>query len=259
MTLPRRYDAGAYSRTADAYAATMAPSLRPVAERVVAAAGLREGEDVLDLGTGPGTAAGLARGGGRRVVGLDAAAGMLEIARRNVPDAVFLHGDFTDLPFAEASFDVVMAVHALLFAEDRQATLAAWRAVTRPGGRLSISVPGPGDRVPISIFAPVYDAYGLSWGSEYPTQDDLVAWADAAGWQEIGTDADPDVRIRLRDERAFDLWLLTGSRGRATGDWSASRREALARDLLAASPRDPDGWISLPFGALYLTARRIDG
>ena len=79
----------------------MAPALRPVAREVVRRAALRPGESVLDIGTGTGTAAGLATGDGRRVVGVDAARGMLEIARREVPGVEFVEADFTDLPMAD--------------------------------------------------------------------------------------------------------------------------------------------------------------
>ena len=40
----------------------------------------------------------------------------------------------------------------------------------------------------------------------------------------------------------------------ATSDWSSQRRDEFARDLMAATPRSPDGGYWLPFGALYLTA-----
>lgn len=254
MTLQRSGGAAAFSESAEAYAATMAPSLRPVAERVVAAAALRPGESVLDVGTGTGNAAALARGQERRVVGLDGAPGMLAIARRDVPGVEFIDGDFTDLPFAAGTFDVVVAAHALLFAEDRPAALAAWRAVTRPGGRLSLSVPGPLEVTPLAVFAPVYEAYGMTWGNDYPVPAELAAWASEARWSQVTTDADPDIAIRLRDVAAFRTWLGVGSRGRATREWSAERREAFIRDLLRAAPRDTRGWLSLPFGALYLTA-----
>ena len=135
VTLQRAGGAAAFSSSAAAYATTMAPALRPVAAEVVRRAALRPGESVLDIGTGTGTAAGLATGDGRRVVGVDAAPGMLEIARREVPGVEFVEADFTDLPMADGSFDVVIAAHALLFADDRVATLREWLRVAAPGGR----------------------------------------------------------------------------------------------------------------------------
>jgi SAM-dependent methyltransferase len=256
VTLQRSGGAAAFSTTAAAYAATMAPSLAPVAAEVVRRAALQPGERVVDLGTGTGTAAGLAHGDGRQVTGVDAAAGMLEIARRDVPDVTFVEADFTDLPLAPASQDVALAVHALLFADDRVAALVAWLRVTRPGGRLSISVPGPNNVVPVAVLRPVYERFDLQWGDDYPTLEDLTGWARAAGWADIGTDADPTIAIRLANEDLYRTWLKVGSRGRATAEWSDARREEFAAALMAASPRDPKGGFVLPFGALYLTARR---
>ncbi|MEO6058823.1 MAG: methyltransferase domain-containing protein, partial [Candidatus Limnocylindria bacterium] len=108
----------AFSDTAENYAASMAPSLAVMAAEVVRRAALRPGERVLDLGTGTGSGAALALGEGRAVTGVDGASGMLEIARRTVPEATFVETDFAELPFAEASFEVAMAVHSLHFAAD---------------------------------------------------------------------------------------------------------------------------------------------
>ena len=256
MTLQRAGGAAAFSSSAAAYAATMAPALRPVAEEVVRRAALRPGESVLDIGTGTGTAAGLATGDGRRVVGADAARGMLEIARREVPGVEFVEADFTDLPMAGGSFDVVLAAHALLFADDRVATLREWLRVVAPGGRLSLSVPGPGNVVPATVLYRVYDQYGITWGDDYPTIAELTSWATEAGWSDVETAADPTIGIPLADDDLYRDWLSVGARGRATGDWTAQRRDEFARDLMAATPRSPDGGYWLPFGALYLTARR---
>jgi SAM-dependent methyltransferase len=256
VTLQRGGGAAAFSSSADAYAATMAPALRPVAAEVVRRADLRTGERVLDLGTGTGTAAALARGDGRRITGVDAAAGMLDVARREVPDVEFVESDFASLPMAPGSADVVLAVHALLFADDRVGTLRAWLEATRPGGRLSMSVPGPGDVVPTAVLGDVYRRFGLMWGDDYPTAADIAAWADEAGWTDVGTAADPTVAIRLANDDLYRTWLRVGSRGRATADWSEARCERFAAELMAASPRDADGAYVLPFGALYLTARR---
>ena len=232
----------------------MAPALEPVAREVVRRATLLPDERVLDLGTGTGTAAGMAGGEGRRVTGLDAAAGMLEIARRRHPDVEFIEADFGAIPVPDASFDAVLAVHALLFADDPVGTLVEWRRVTRPGGRLSLSVPGPQDAAPGSVLGEVYTRFGIGV-ADYPTASDVASWAAAAGWSDVRTDADPSIGIPLADDEQFRTWTSVAVRERADG-WDASERERLTRELMAAAPRTAAGGYRIPFGALYLTAVR---
>jgi demethylmenaquinone methyltransferase / 2-methoxy-6-polyprenyl-1,4-benzoquinol methylase len=248
----------AFSGSAAAYAATMAPNLRVMAAEVVRRARLQPGERVLDVGTGTGIGAAAALGEGRNVFGLDAAEGMLEIARREVHDATFVKGDFGAIPFDDEDFEAVIAVHCLLFAEDPVTVLREWRRVTRPGGRLSLSVPGPADRTPHTIYGEIYARYGIDTlrSADYPEREELGAWVHEAGWAGVATAADPDTAIRLPDEAAFRRWLTVGSRGAATRDWPPERLESFACDLLAATPRDGDGVLHIPFGSLYATARR---
>ena len=103
---------------------------------------------------------------------------MLEIARHEVPEAELIEADFTQIPLDDGSVDVLLAVHALLFASDRVATLAEWLRVTAPGGRISLSVPGPGSVVPSAIFGAVYDRYDIEWhANDYPDIAELADWA----------------------------------------------------------------------------------
>ena len=232
----------------------MVPTLLPVAREVVRRAQLLPSERVLDVGTGTGIAAAAAVGDGRRVVGLDAAPGMLDVARRDHPTIEFIEADMMSMPFPDGSFDVVISAHALLFADDRVAALREMRRVTAPGGRLSLSVPGPTELTPSAVLARVYGRLGLDARREYPTQDDLAAWATAAGWTGLETAADPRIAIRLRDDDAVGHWLDVGPSGVATRAWPAERRDAFRAAVIEAAPRDDDGAIRLPFGALYLTA-----
>ena len=254
--MQRQGGASAFSETADAYQLTMAPALAPVAAEVVRRAALQPGEAVIDIGSGTGNAAALAVGDGRRVTGLDAAPGMLAIARSRVPEAEFVEADFTALPLPDGHAHATLAVHSLLFAQDRVGALREWLRVTAGGGRISASTPGPGDVVPSSVLGPVYDAYGIEWGDDYPTPDEVAGWATNAGWTDVEVAADPTMGIPLADDEAFRTWLRVGARNRLTGSWPAVRREAFARDLMAAAPRDGNGGYWLPFGAIYLTARR---
>ena len=207
----------AFSHTASDYAATVAPALVPVGAEVVRRANLRPGETVLDVGTGTGTGAYLALGEGRRIIGLDGAEGMLEIARGEVPEAEFIEADFTNIPLEDGSIDVLLAVHSLLFAGDRVATLAEWLRVTAPGGRISLSVPGPGNVAPSAVLGSVYDRYGIEWKpGDYPDTAELAGWARDAGWTDVATNADPTTGIQLKDEDAFRTWLRVA---RFSTDW----------------------------------------
>lgn len=256
MTEPSTPAASAiFDATADGYAATMAPSLRPVAVEVVRRAGLLSGEHVLDVGCGTGIAAAAAVATDAEVVGLDGAPGMIAIACREVPGASFQVGDFMALPFADADFDAVISSHALLFADDRVAALREWRRVCRRGGRVSLSVPGPDDRTPGALYAEVYGRHGVARTFDYPVAAELGGWAREAGWTDVDVAEDPTVAIRLPDPDAFSTWRRTGSRGAATAGWSEDRHAALTAAMLAVTPQDPDGSYAIPFGAIYLVAR----
>ena len=256
MTRTRFGSPGAFTRSASDYVVAMVPALAPVAVEVVRRANLRPAETVLDIGTGTGAGARLAIGDGRRVIGLDAAAGMLEIARDEVPAAEFIEADFTHMPLEDGMADVAIAIHALLFASDRVAALGDWLRVTKPGGRLSLSVPGPPDAVPATVFGDIYDRYEVEWHpNDFPVRADLATWASDAGWADIATDAAPSTAITLENEESFDAWLRFGF---MTHDWDADRLDAFKAELMAAAPRGPGGTYRIPFGALYLTARRGD-
>jgi SAM-dependent methyltransferase len=250
----RRTVAG-FSETAENYAHSMAPSLRTMAVSVVQRAQLRDGDRILDAGTGTGIGAAAALTSGREVVGVDAAAGMLAVARREVPGARFVEADFAELPFPPGSFDVVISVHALHFAADPVETLAEWRRVTTAGGRLSLSVPGPRAALSSRLYNPIYSRHGLLRRVEVSTRGKLLAWARAAGWRQAAVVADPATTIRLAGPDSFEQWMKTGSRSVASRALSDERFAALSADLLAATPIGPDGLLHIPFGTLYLTAQ----
>jgi ubiquinone/menaquinone biosynthesis C-methylase UbiE len=99
---------------------------------------LPPGSDVLEVAPGPGYhAVELARLG-HSVTGLDISRTMVEIAgetaaRAGVP-ADFRHGDATAMPFADASFDLVVCQAAFKNFLDPIAALDQMHRVLRPGG-----------------------------------------------------------------------------------------------------------------------------
>lgn len=105
------------------------------------------GKDVLDLGCGAGdTAVQLARLGAR-TVGLDGSARQLEHARQTASDAAvdltLVQGDAEQLPFADASFDVVVSMFGALSFCGPQIAVAQVARVLRPGGLLAFCTSSP--------------------------------------------------------------------------------------------------------------------
>jgi SAM-dependent methyltransferase len=116
------------------------------------------GERVLEVGCSTGVFLDVAAARGASVTGLDAAAGLIEIARRRVPDAELEVGDLQRLPFSDASFDVVVGCNAFQFADDVVEALREAARVLRPGGRLAIQMWGRPERcellVPLGALRP---------------------------------------------------------------------------------------------------------
>ncbi len=106
------------------------------------------GRDVLEVGSGAGQCSRWVRAQGGRAVGLDLSMRQLQHARRidaetgvAVPSVL---GTATDLPFADASFDVVFSSFgALQFVHEIDRAVAETARVLRPGGRFAFSITHP--------------------------------------------------------------------------------------------------------------------
>jgi len=110
----------------------------PAREAVVDALGIRAGMSVLDIGCGTGEFCVLISQRGATVSGIDAAEGMVAIARERLPDADLRTGPAERLPWETASFDAATAFNSLQFAADFVAALAEAARVVRPGGRIAV-------------------------------------------------------------------------------------------------------------------------
>ena len=73
------------------------------------------------------------------VSGIDAAEGMLAVARAAVPAADLRLGGMEDLPWEDGAFDVVTGFNAFQFAADTTAALAEAARVVRPGGLVAVA------------------------------------------------------------------------------------------------------------------------
>ncbi|MEV6490941.1 methyltransferase domain-containing protein [Actinoplanes sp. NPDC051633] len=118
------------------------------ASPVADAAGIKEGDAVLDVACGTGVLAREAFRRTGRVVGLDLNEGMLAVAARTEPGIDWRAGDATALPFDDAAFDVVVSQFALMYFPDRAGALREMWRVLAPGGRLAVAVWAAIDRAP---------------------------------------------------------------------------------------------------------------
>jgi len=80
---------------------------------------------------------------GVRLVGVELSPGMLEIARRRAQElgvqAELRVGDAHNLPFPDASFDVVLSTIGVMFAPDQQKAAGELLRVLRPGGKIGMA------------------------------------------------------------------------------------------------------------------------
>jgi SAM-dependent methyltransferase len=154
------------------------------------AAALPPASRVLDLGCGTGvpTARQLADAG-HRVTGVDLSAGMLELARANVPEGEFIRADFAELPpgppMEPGSFAGATAFFSLLMLRRAEipAALRTVHELLEPRGLLALSmVEADMDDVPIPFLGHTIRVSGY-------LRDDLRHIVRDAGFEVIKEDA----------------------------------------------------------------------
>lgn len=134
------------------YEALFVPALfAPWTGHLVNGAGVKAGSHVLDIACGSGVLARAALehvGKSGRVVGLDAAPGMIAAAREVEPGIEWALGRAEDLPFAEGTFDCVVSQFGMMFFQDRLKASQEMHRVTKTGGRVAIAMWHDIDRNP---------------------------------------------------------------------------------------------------------------
>jgi SAM-dependent methyltransferase len=124
-------------------------------EPLLAAAGIGEEDDVLDIGCGTGyfTRLSARRARHGRVLGVDISAPMVARARaaaaeEGVANVSFEWGDAQVHPFPGVAFDLAVSRGGVMFFDDHVAAFANIGRALRPGGRLAFAGPQPGGSAP---------------------------------------------------------------------------------------------------------------
>ena len=104
---------------------------------------LRAGQKVLDVATGSGNAALSAARRGCEAVGIDYVPALIERARERAAaerlPTQFEVGDCEQIPFADASFDVVLSVYGSMFAPRQEQAAQELLRVCRPRGIIGMA------------------------------------------------------------------------------------------------------------------------
>ena len=170
----------------------------------VALASLKEGETVLDLGSGAGFDCFLAAsrvGSGGRVIGVDMTPEMVEKARSNAIEGNYANvefrlGEIENLPAADHSVDAVISNCVINLSPEKKKVFAEAYRVLKPGGRLMVSdivlLKELPDVVKKSIEAYVGCVSGAALKDEY------LRTIKAAGFQDV----------RIIDETSFPVEFI---------------------------------------------------
>jgi SAM-dependent methyltransferase len=118
------------------------PQFSPLYQGVLDSVGVRAGTKVLDVGCGSGMFCSLAAARRATVAGIDAAEGLVAIARERTPSGDFRVGEMEELPFADASFDLVTGFNSFQFAADPINALRQAKRATKPDGAVAMAVWG---------------------------------------------------------------------------------------------------------------------
>jgi SAM-dependent methyltransferase len=199
------------------------PLYKSVFDRI----GISRGTQLLDVGCGAGLAAQLAAQRGAQATGIDVAPAFIEIARERVPDGDFRVGDMEELPFAEASFDMVTGFNSFQHTASPVAALKEAKRVAREGGRVAIVIWGrpedcdhapvmaairallpplpPGASGPLERSEPgrleaLLEQVGLTTGESGEIASTFDWPDDETAWKAIGSAAPTVIAVRIAGE-----------------------------------------------------------
>lgn len=229
------------------------------------------GRRVLDAATGTGNTALLAARAGAEVDAFDISPRLLGIARSRAVsaglDIRFRDGDLIDLPYPDASFDVVLSTFGAFTVDDPPRCAAELVRVTRPEGGI-VSTAWSDEGMLATLTAVVADRYP---GVLDPSRPDPAAWADPTGVARIFADEDVHITVTRRtwwfrfptivapldllEEASGPVQRLRAAVEAADGNWSETREDILARWARLARPTATGVELPAVYGLATVTVR----
>jgi arsenite methyltransferase len=204
----------------------------------VAIAELREGETVLDLGSGGGIDVLLSArrvGPAGKAYGLDMTDEMLELARENarkagVTNVEFLKGEMEAMPLPDATVDVIISNCVVNLSPDKDAVLRDANRVLKPGGRFAVADIVTRGEMPSTLKRDLELWAGCVAGAL--SEDEYRAKLTAAGFGEIEIEA-------VREYTADDA--ESGGLGKLVARYAKKGAEPLGIISAIVRARKPGG------------------
>jgi ubiquinone/menaquinone biosynthesis C-methylase UbiE len=246
--------------------AVVGTTLQIVGENLCEALDLRAGSRVLDVAAGNGNATLAAARRWCDVTSTDYVPALLELGRARASaeglQVRFQEADAEALPYADASFDVVMSTFGVMFTPDQQKAAAELARVCKPGGRIGLA-----NWTPESFIGQVFKTIGkyltppagvmspALWGTEAR----LHALFGANARQIMATRRDFTFRYRSPAHFMEVFRTYYGPVNKAFAALEGERQAALSGDLMAlieSRNRSGDATLVLPSEYLEVVVER---
>jgi SAM-dependent methyltransferase len=258
--LQRRVQRYGWDLAAAAYETLWQAQLAPAQSGMMACAGLRSGERVLDVACGTGTvtlnaAARVSPGGS--VVGIDLSGRMVESARGRAAqagcaNASFERMDAEQLAFPDGCFEVALCALGLMYVPDPAAAIAEMRRVLCDRGRIVLAVWGERSRCGWADLFPIIDAEVTS--EVCPLffrlgQNDTLAQAcSSAGFEVVKRSRITTTLNYSDDDQACDAAFIGGPVALAWSRLEDNARTRVRHRYLESigTWRQPDGSYRVP-------------
>lgn len=246
--------------------AVVGTTLQIVGESLCEALDLRSGSTVLDVAAGNGNATLAAARRFADVTSTDYVPSLLDAGRMRAQaegQAIrFREADAENLPFAAASFDVVMSTFGVMFTPDQEKAAAELARVCRPGGKVGLA-----NWTPESFIGQLFKTIGkylppapgvkspALWGTQARLEELFGRHANAIGASRR------QFTFRYRSPAHWIEVFRTyyGPMNRTYAALDAAKQEAFTRDVLALIARDNrsgDGTLVLPCEYLEVVIER---
>jgi SAM-dependent methyltransferase len=224
--------------------AVVGTTLQIVGETLCEALDLRAGERVLDIGAGNGNATLAAARRWADVTSTDYVQSLLERGRvRASAEGLtvrFEQADAESLPYADASFDVVLSSFGVMFTPDQEKAAAEMARVCRPGGRIGLA-----NWTPSSFIGELFKLLGRYLPPPAGVRSPAL-WGTEERLRELFGHRLDSITIERRDfvfrYRSAAHWLevfraFYGPMVKAFGALDGTQQESLAADLIALAER----------------------